>query len=143
VVRPSGIPEASRANFAADLSAHCHMTDGRYLTWKRVKRTLPIEESEARGGARTLTFHLIRAIARHSPRGEPVVSMAAERPGKRACLDTFLFTSESVGEGHPSQPRVASPSPSISKVFCAECVPLSTRLSSEAQEPFARRLQDM
>ena len=29
--------------------------------------------------------------------------MAAERPGKRACLDTFLFTSESVGEGHPGE----------------------------------------
>lgn len=27
--------------------------------------------------------------------------MAAERPSKRACRDTFLFTSESVGEGHP------------------------------------------
>lgn len=27
--------------------------------------------------------------------------MAAERPSKRACQDTFLFTSESVGEGHP------------------------------------------
>ena len=30
--------------------------------------------------------------------------MAAERPGKRACLDTFLFTSESVGEGHAGEP---------------------------------------
>jgi S-adenosylmethionine synthetase len=29
--------------------------------------------------------------------------MASERPGKRACLDTFLFTSESVGEGHPDK----------------------------------------
>ena len=29
------------------------------------------------------------------------VTMAAERPSKRACQDTFLFTSESVGEGHP------------------------------------------
>lgn len=27
--------------------------------------------------------------------------MAAERPSKRACRDSFLFTSESVGEGHP------------------------------------------
>ena len=29
--------------------------------------------------------------------------MAAERPSKRVCLDTFLFTSESVGEGHPGK----------------------------------------
>lgn len=29
--------------------------------------------------------------------------MAAERPSKRACHDAFLFTSESVGEGHPGK----------------------------------------
>ena len=40
--------------------------------------------------------------------------MAAERPGKKACLDSFLFTSESVGEGHPGEPPSATLSLSLS-----------------------------
>ena len=37
-----------------------------------------------------------------SRKGERL-AMAAERPGKKACMETFLFTSESVGEGHPGR----------------------------------------
>ena len=29
--------------------------------------------------------------------------MAAERASKRQCTESFLFTSESVGEGHPGE----------------------------------------
>ena len=43
--------------------------------------------------------------------------MASERPGKRACLDTFLFTSESVGEGHPGEPCTPEDVPQLRAFF--------------------------